>query len=548
MTSLIGSILLNRFRVDALIASDETGSVYRGWDVQRNTSVMVRVLQLNPGDIPSIVRSIQQVENLLQHLTHPNIVPFIGLFQAQGLVFLVEQYIEGTSLMDMLQQRSGSQIPQNEAIIYLKAMGNVLDFLHSHGLVYCNLRPENILIDRSGTIMMTDFSATRHSESARITQAMSGSPNYMAPELTRGESVTAATDIYGLGLLLFELLTGRRPFPIADGESARQAHLNNPVPNPISINPAIPAGMDQVIMTALSKKPKERYQSIQEMLEIVCAVSGVSLDQIPTGFGSQTQVMPASAEIPATMVFQPGLTPEAQLRGAPYIDAQYPGTQQISTSPQNAGYPSTQFAGASYGEAQYPGEQYPATPYGETPYTPVKETKKPPLLWVLIGVVAAALLLCAVVFVVVGLPLINGEATATPTNTATLIATMTQTSVPVILPTLPIPSTQVPFQPPTLPPAEPPQPKAPPIPTDIPTPVMPSSFKVTVHNNAGSPVYTYIDGQLRGTDPIPPGMYIWYKSITPGVHLFFFCTDPHGKNCFDQRQITVDKDMDINVK
>jgi serine/threonine protein kinase len=548
MASLVGNILLNRFRIDALTASDETSSVYRGWDVQRNSSVTVRVLQLNPGDTPSVVRSIQQVESKIQNLTHPNIVPFLGLFQAQGLVFLVEQYIEGTSLKDVLQQRSGKQIQPSEAIVYLKAMGTVLDFLHTYGLVYCNLRPETILIDRNGKILLADFSAARHSESARITQAISGSPFYMAPELIRGESVTAATDIYGIGLLLFELLTGRRPFPTTDAESARQSHVNNPIPNPISINPAIPAGMDQVIMTALSKNPKERYQSIQEMLEIVCAVSGLSLDQIPMGFGSQTQVRPASSEVPVTMVVQPGLTPEAQPRGAPYIDAQSPGTQQISSSPQNIDYSATQVADASYDETSYPGEQYPAPTYGETPYAPVQETKKQPLLWVLIGVVAAALFLCTVVFVVVGLPLIREEATATPTYTATYTATMTQTSVPVVLPTLPVPSTQVPPQFSPIPPTEPPPPTAPPLPTEVPTLAMPSSFKVTVHNNAGSPVYTFVDGQLRGTDPIPPGKYIWYKSITPGVHRFFFCTDPYGKNCLGERQIVVDKDLDINVK
>jgi serine/threonine protein kinase len=548
MASLVGNVLLNRFRLDALISSNETCSVYRGWDIQRNSVVAVRVLQLNPADAPSIVRSIQQVESNLQNLTHPNIVPFYGIFQTQGLVFLVEQLIEGTSLKDVLQQRAGKHIPPNEALIYLKAIGNVLDFLHTYGLVYCNLQPANILIDRNGKILMTDFSAARHSESARLTQAISGSPSYMAPELTRGESVTSATDIYGLGLLLFELLTGSRPFPTLEGEDARQAHVKNPIPNPISINPSIPAGMDQVIMTALSKNSKERYQSIQEMLEIVCEVLGLPFDQIPSSFGSQTQVRPVSSDVPVTMVVQPGLTPEAQYRGAPYIDDRYPGTQQISSSPQNVEYPSTQVVSASYGEAQFPSEQYPPTSYGETPYVPTQESKKQPLLWVLIGVIAAALLLCVVVFVVVGLPLLKGEGTATPTNTATQTATMTQTSVPVILPTLPIPPTQPPVQFSPIPPTEIPQPTMPPMPTEAPTQVMPTSFKVTVHNNAGSPVYTYIDGQLRGTDPIPPGKYIWYKSITPGVHTFFFCTDPYGNKCFGQRQIMVDKDMDINVQ
>jgi serine/threonine protein kinase len=547
MVSLVGNVINNRFRIDALTTSNETGEMYRGWDLQRNSLVTVRSLQLNPSDAPSIVRCIQQVENTLQNLTHPNIVPFIGLFQAQGLVFLVEQFIEGTSLKDVLKQRSGKQIQPNEAIIYLKAMGAVLDFLHSYGLVYCNLRPENILIDRSGKILLTDFSATRHSESARITQAMSGSPAYMAPELFRGESVTAATDIYGLGLLLFELLTGRPPFPTTDSESARQAHLNSPVPNPNSINPSIPAGLNQVIVTALLKNPKERYQSIQEMLEIVCAVLGLSLDQIPTGFGSQTQVRPASSTTPATMVVQPGLTPEAQYSGAPYIDAQSTGTQQINTSPPDAGYPSTQVAGAPYGDLQYPGEQYPAAPYDESTYAPPQETKKQPLLWVLIGVVAAALLLCAVVFVVVGLPLIKGEATATPTNTATQTTTETQ-SAPVLLPTLPLPPTQIPVQISPPPPTFPPPPTMPPLPTEAPTLAIPSSFKVTVHNNAGAPVYTFIDGKLRGTDPIPPGKYIWYKSIFPGPHTFYFCTDLYGQNCFGQKQINVDKDLDINVK
>jgi len=536
MTNLIGNVLLNRFRIDSQITSDDSSTVFRSLDFQNNSHVSVRVLHLSPGDSPSVVRSIQQVESTLKNLTHPGIVSYLGLFQSQDLVFLEEKLIEANSLRDMLQKRPGRQMPPAESVVYIKAMGEILEFLHNYGLIYCNLRPENILIDRSGSIMLTNFSAARHSESARITQAISCSPNYIAPELARGESITAATDIYGLGLLLFELLTGQPPFPGTDGESARQAHLNSPVPNPRSLNPNIPPGMDQVINTALAKNPRDRYQSIQEMMEIICAVLGMSLNQIPSSFKTQTQVMQSDAVMPATMVVQPGLSPQAQVGGAAYVEAQYAGTQR-------ADFPATQVAAPSYGEV--PSDQYGTAPYADTPYAPPQEAKKQPMLWVIIGVVVAALLLCAVVFVVVGLPLIQGEPTATNTNTPTLTATITQTSAPVILPTIPPPPTE----PPSIPPTEPPPPtEAPIIPSPTPPPQMPAFFKVTIYNNSGAPVYAFRDGQIMGTDPIPPGKYIWYKSIPPGPHVFFFCADPIAKRCFGEKQVMVDKDLDIYVK
>lgn len=537
MQNLIGQVLLQRFRFASQISEDDLGIVYRGWDLKRNLPLVIKAIR---GDVPYDESMIcfKQGNLTLQSTTHPNILPFYGLYQSENIDFLVEGFVEGASLGDIIKQRAGQPLPVEEALIYLKAMDSSLGYMHGIGLVHSNVKPGNVMVNTQGEIILTDFGFARNSDTVMTTPGLLSNPTYLAPEQIRGEPVTYATDIYALGLLMFEMLTCQHPFlgrqaeiRAADGpavERMRHAHLTQSPPDPRAINPALPAGLSQVIHTALAKDPKSRYSDIQEMLEIACAVSGTSPKQLPENFGTPggagaTQVISAATQV----------------------------VEQVTPT-----YVQPVVGTAAYAEPPSENVDYSQTAVvGEAPYYPVEEekTSRPLWFWVLIGVIVVGALLSCGVIVAFGAPLVSdlfGEDTATPT--ATYTATVTSTLLPTDTPIV-IPPTEIPTIPP-LPPTELPIPptEAPPIPTDtevfIPSPtVLQTRFTVTIRNNLGYPIYAYRNGKLMGTDPIPPGKYIWYLNIPGGMHQFTFCADAQMTQCPHTIQVLVDRDLEIGV-
>jgi serine/threonine protein kinase len=268
----MGRVLLGQFRVDAFIASGGMGAVYRVWDLMRNVPLAMKVLNAELADDPSVFKRFQREARALKKLAHPNIVPFYGLYQAEGVPFLLERFIDGSTLKDILGVRKGKPLPVEEALEYLKAIGAALGYAHANGVVHCDVKPGNVMVDRGGNIYLTDFGIARHAESTTTTLATIGTAAYMAPEQVRGESVTPETDIYALGVMAFELLTGQRPFRGTESgtegegttanERIRIAHLKLAPPDPRNLNPSLSEGLAMAIIQALQKEPAQRPSSV----------------------------------------------------------------------------------------------------------------------------------------------------------------------------------------------------------------------------------------------------------------------------------------------
>jgi len=275
MANLIGQVLHNQFRVDEFIASGGMGSVYKVWDLKRSVPLAMKVLHADLMDDPTLFKSFQREARALKKLRHPNIVPFYGLYQTEQFAFLLEHYIDGPSLRDVLKAYPKG-ISITEALTYMQALCAALGYAHAGGVIHCDIKPGNILIDRGNQIYLTDFGIARHADSSTTTIAGSGTPAYMAPEQIRTEPVTPATDVYALGILLFEILTGQRPFRgdapetsqhgNTSGERIIYEHLNLQPRNPSEVNPAIPQSISNVILKALSKSSQDRYASTGEFL------------------------------------------------------------------------------------------------------------------------------------------------------------------------------------------------------------------------------------------------------------------------------------------
>lgn len=324
---LVGQTLLRQFRVDAFVESGGMAAVYRVWDLKRNVALAMKVLHADLADDPAVLKRFQREANALKKLTHPHIVPFYGMYQTPNFMFLLERFVDGFSLKEILRKQRGKSLSIKESLIYLKPLCASLGYAHANGLVHCDVKPGNVMIDLSGSIYLTDFGIARYSESTTTSLGTVGTPAYMAPEQIRGEAVSAVTDIYALGVLSFELLTGQRPFRGAESstqrggvtanERIRYGHLNVSPPDPRSINPELSEGIANVILRCLNKKPSDRFQSTQEFLRALCLAAGVTVEDLPDRVAPLERSISQQHKMEATKVGIEGLQPLTKIRKIP---------------------------------------------------------------------------------------------------------------------------------------------------------------------------------------------------------------------------------------
>ena len=289
-SNLIGSVINGQFRVESFVASGGMGAVYRVWDLSRNVYLAMKVLHAELAEDPALFKRFQREAKALQELAHPHIVTFYGVDQTADFPFLVERYIDGPSLKQVLLERKGQPLTVQEALIFLKALCSALGYAHSKGVVHCDIKPGNVMVDHGGSIYLADFGIARHAWSTTTTMGMAGTPAYMAPEQIQSHPVTPETDIYALGALLYEMLTGKRPFRgdeaglesvgSTTGEKVLYAHLYLTPPDARQFNPMIPSGLAAVITKAMAKDPVQRYRSAQELFMAACAAVGITPDSV----------------------------------------------------------------------------------------------------------------------------------------------------------------------------------------------------------------------------------------------------------------------------
>ena len=532
MEPISGKIFLSRFRVDEVIQHGEFYSRYRGLDLKRNLSLSIRVFEDPLKRDPSVL-CFQQDNLTLQSAVHPGIIPFYGVYDDQGISFMIERFIEGPSLAQILRQRAGKPMLPEDALIYLKALAAALEVVHSYGFVHSTVSPAQIQATRDGSVMLANYGFARQIDKPMTRTGVFDLPLCQAPEQLRGERVYPSTDIYALGILTFEFLTGVHPFlripsgsqeyNSAAAQALGDAHINQAPPDAASFNPNLPSGLSGAIQTALAKDPKQRYQNTQEMLEIACAVLGTSPGNVPDRIGGRKSV-------PGTQVLN---------QAAPAAAVVIPPTAAMPY-PQNAPLPGTQVVPGSGGWPQQTMVPPPTSSMAEP------KRRRPAWLIPVLAIVAVAAVICIAAGGWAYSAFMDAYlATSTPTLTATFTSTLTATPV-TPAPTQPLPPTE----PPPLPPP-PTFTNVPPIVPTMPPPDTPTSartaYKVTIRNNLSDPIYAFRNSTLMGTAPIPPGKYIWYLNIPVGEHAFKFCLDMAASDCVAEKYATVDQDITISV-
>jgi serine/threonine-protein kinase len=222
------------------------------------------------------IKRFRREAEIAQRIQHPNVVSVIDTGDFEGLPWAAQRFISGGSLEERLDRWGAFDLYQVIALFKQVAAG--LDVLHENGLIHRDLKPGNILIDQKGIPYIADFGLAKDHQHegtvlTRPGQAL-GSMDYMAPEQIRGEEVTAATDVYALACMLFELLTGAPPFADRVGMRIMWAHLQDPPPNPADVNAKVPKGVGDALLKGLEKDPADRPQSATEFMRLVEYAAG----------------------------------------------------------------------------------------------------------------------------------------------------------------------------------------------------------------------------------------------------------------------------------
>ena len=268
MTSFIGKDL-GRYHILEQLGEGGMAVVYKAYDTRLETDVAVKVIRTENLPQSGVQRALKRFEReakALAKLTHPNIVPIIDYGEYQGSPYLVMKYLPGGTLKQLLK---GQPILWQEAAHLLIPVARALDYAHRQGMIHRDVKPANILITDDGEPMLTDFGIAKiideeTTQELTGTNATVGTPEYMAPEQVVSKTVDQRVDIYGLGIVFYEMVTGRKPFQADTPMAVLFKQASEPLPRPSQFVPGLPEAVERVLIKALAKNPEDRYQSMAE--------------------------------------------------------------------------------------------------------------------------------------------------------------------------------------------------------------------------------------------------------------------------------------------
>ncbi|MEJ8544471.1 Stk1 family PASTA domain-containing Ser/Thr kinase [Brevibacillus borstelensis] len=262
-----GQRLGGRYQLEARVGGGGMAIVYKARDLVLNRPVAVKVLRSQFGTDEDFVTRFRREAQAVASLSHPNVVGVYDVGQDGDTHYMVMEYVEGYTLKELIN-RNGA-IPVEDAVEIAAEICDALEHAHANQIIHRDIKPHNILIGKNGRIKVTDFGIARAVTSTTITHTNSvlGSVHYFSPEQARGGITAEKSDIYSLGIVLYEMVTGKLPFSGDSPISVALKHLQEPLPEPRQVNPDIPQSVENVILKALVKDPTLRYASAREMLE-----------------------------------------------------------------------------------------------------------------------------------------------------------------------------------------------------------------------------------------------------------------------------------------
>lgn len=283
MASLIGSTL-GKYRLVARLGRGGMAEVYKAFQPGMNRYVSVKVLHTHMVDDKNFVGRFEREALAVGKLRHPNIVQAFDFDREGDLYFLAMEFIDGPTLKEELEARqaAGKLYTLKEIARIFNALCSAIDYAHTRGMIHRDLKPANVMINPEGQVVLTDFGIARIMGSTTYTQTgvLSGTPYYMSPEQGQGHHGDERSDIYSLGVMLYEVVTGAVPYDADTPLMVIMKHIHEAVPPPSRVVPNLPRAVEQVILKAMSKKPEDRYQRAGEMAAALREATGLASEEL----------------------------------------------------------------------------------------------------------------------------------------------------------------------------------------------------------------------------------------------------------------------------
>jgi serine/threonine protein kinase len=420
MAKLIGQTI-GQYQIIEQIGKGGMATVYKAYQPGLDRYVAFKILPEYYLHDETFLSRFQREARVIAKLSHPHILPIYDFGQVGNLTYIVMQYVDRGTLKDMM----GKPMALSQAAYFIDQIADALDYAHRRGILHRDVKPSNILLEEGRRVLLTDFGLAKMVEGATQLTGSGvgvGTPAYMSPEQGQGLTVDARTDIYALGIILYEMVTGRVPYEAETPMAIVIKHINEPLPLPRSINPSLPEGVERLILKALAKNREERYASAGQMATALRqALATMHEEAGPT--------LPADRSTQASPTMPPPPAASTWPAPSPPLPAPSPSaTWQVPSAPPSEPPP----AATTWPEP--PPQLHPSGPRPISPAAPPRTTSILP--WILVGGVLVALVLLAGL---AGLFFLtrNGAETPVPgviellpTPTFTLQPTNTPTSLP----------------------------------------------------------------------------------------------------------------------
>src|SRR5204863_960614 len=311
--TLLNTLFDGRYRIVRKLGTGGMANVYLAEDEVLGRRVAIKILNdRHAGDDQFVERFRREAKNAAS-LSHPNIVSIYDRGEAEGTYYIAMEYLDGRSLKEMITARGPAPIPV--AVDYARQILSALRIAHRQGLVHRDIKPHNVLVDGEGRVKVTDFGIARAGPSQMTEEgSIIGTAQYLSPEQAQGAPVTPASDLYSVGIVLYELLTGSVPFSGDTPVELAMKHLSKVPESPSHLRPEVPRDLDLVVMRALAKSPEERYTTAEEMdADLVRIARGVAIspetEEAATAIIARPITMPTLATQPLPRPVRPPAAP-----------------------------------------------------------------------------------------------------------------------------------------------------------------------------------------------------------------------------------------------
>ena len=321
MSDLIGKKLGN-YEIRERLARGGMAVVYRAVQTSVGREVALKVLPIHAATDPTVVARFEREAKLLAGLQHPNVLPVFDFGSEEGLLYLVTPLLRHGDLAEHLA-RWGEGLPLADVRRCALQLSAALEYAHAAGVVHRDLKPANVLLDERGDCLLSDFGIAKPQDGAMLTAAgiTLGTPEYMAPEQAAGGTVDARSDVYALGVILYQLATGVLPYRVRSPTDVALRSPDEQPAAPRSLNAAVPAALEHVILRALAHRPEDRYQSAAELGAAV-RTALPDTAQLRAVAAADIRIAPASAASVSSAPTQ--ATPLAKTVEAPVVGADVP--------------------------------------------------------------------------------------------------------------------------------------------------------------------------------------------------------------------------------